>query len=305
MAEASIPVDIFNPGQVFACLGLIEAADALLGDAEGAFDWSDASDVRFRVRARGGAFPVASILEFLANAEVIGESPAEPVGASPADSSLHAAWKQAWGTLRRRPRDEGYPFPEPSSPQTVVCVLRQGTQAITIEHWGDATDRDNVKFWAGSAGYPGVALARDALELVRDRAVASAPDPFALSAPQSSSFRLDWRRDYIPIDTGFSLNAHGGRIEAVGFPLVELLGAIGLSHARPLRPDPRNKLEYVYGVVGRRRSSELWLPPSILRAALGAAPLPFPARRFRMFLGWPGKENQARAITTVTEEITV
>lgn len=301
MAEASIPVDLFNPGQVFACVGFLEAADTLLGDAEGAFDWSKPADVCFRLRARGDATPILTVLEFLASAEVSGEVPPEPVGASSAERSLVTTWKAAWGALRVRLPDEGYPFPEPDSPQTVVCALRRGTQTIMIDYWGDV-DRDNVKFWAGSAGYPGVALARDALELVRDRAVASASDPFALSAPQSSSFRLDWRRDYIPIDAGFSLNAHGGRIEAVGFPLVELLGAIGLSHARPARPAPDNKLAYVYGVAGRSRSSDLWLRPSILRAALGAVPLPFPTRRFRMFLGWPGKENQARAITTVTEE---
>jgi CRISPR-associated protein Csb3 len=35
MAQADIPVDLFNPGQVFACLGFLEAADIVLGDAEG------------------------------------------------------------------------------------------------------------------------------------------------------------------------------------------------------------------------------------------------------------------------------
>jgi CRISPR-associated protein Csx14 len=39
MAEHTIPVDLLNPGQVFACLGFLEAADVLLGDAEGGFDW--------------------------------------------------------------------------------------------------------------------------------------------------------------------------------------------------------------------------------------------------------------------------
>jgi CRISPR-associated protein Csx14 len=292
---------MFNPGQVFACLGLVEAADVLLGDAEGVFDWSEPAHVRFRVRARGEESPVASVLEFLAHAEVTGEAPAD------SDNVKPEAWKSGWGTLRVRSRDKGYPFPDPPSPATVVCVLRRGAQAISIDHWGDETGRDNVKFWAGAAGYPGVALARDALDLIRARATASAADPFALAAPQSSSFRLDWRRDYIPIDAGFSLNVHGGRIETVGFPLVELLGAIGLGHARPARPSRRNKLEYVYGAAGRspRSGPELWLPPSILRAALGAVPLPFPTRRFRMLLGWPGKEGQARAITTVTEETTV
>ena len=37
MAESSIPVDLFNPGQVFACLGFLEAADVLCGHAEGRF----------------------------------------------------------------------------------------------------------------------------------------------------------------------------------------------------------------------------------------------------------------------------
>jgi hypothetical protein len=30
MAEASIPVDLLNPGQVFACLGFMEAAEPAL-----------------------------------------------------------------------------------------------------------------------------------------------------------------------------------------------------------------------------------------------------------------------------------
>lgn len=38
MTEASIPVDLLNPGQVFACIGFLEAADVLLGEAMGVFD---------------------------------------------------------------------------------------------------------------------------------------------------------------------------------------------------------------------------------------------------------------------------
>jgi CRISPR-associated protein Csx14 len=297
MAEASIPVDLFNPGQVFACLGFLEAADVLLGDAEGVFDWSDASDVRFWLQARSEASPVASVLGFLVRSKVFGEAPT--------GSPSHDTWKPAWGELRPRTRDDTYPFPDPSTPATVSCTVSDGATALVIDYWGDETGRDNVKFWAGAGGYPGVALTRDALELVRASAVSHASDPFSLGVPQSSSFRLDWRRDYIPIDAGFSLNEHRGRIETVGYPLVELLGALGLSHARPARPDRRNKLEYVYGVAGRSEHSSLWLPPQLLRASLGGSRLPFPMRRFRMRLDWPGKEGQARAITTVTEEVPV
>jgi CRISPR-associated protein Csx14 len=159
-----------------------------------------------------------------------------------------------------------------------------------------------VKFWAGAGGYPGASLARDALALVKLRARAAASDPFSLSAPQSSSFRLDWRRDYVPLEVGFSLNAHSD-IVSLGFPIVELLGAVGLGNARPLRPHRRDKLTYEYGVAGTAtKDGYAWLPPSLLRAALGTSHLPIPSRRFRMRLDWPGQENQARVITFVTEE---
>ncbi len=74
MAEASIPVDLFNPGQVFACLGFLEAADVLLGDASGGFDWSDVN-VKFRLRAAGEENPVAAVMAFLATTEVRWLSP--------------------------------------------------------------------------------------------------------------------------------------------------------------------------------------------------------------------------------------
>lgn len=293
MAEASVPVDLFNPGQVFACLGLMEAADVLLGDAVAAFDWSDTANVRFWVRAAGDVSPVAHVLAFLKDAVAVAEAPS--------GSSHSADWLESWGPLEVRPRGAAYPIADPTSSAMLVCRLSSMGRSIELAHWGDDTRRDNVKFWAGARGYPGAALARDALALIRDIDEAVTGDPFSFAAPQSSSFRLDWRRDYIPIDAGFSLNDHGDRYAATGFPLVELLAAIGLTHARPLRPERRNKLHYRYGVVGRTADAP-WLPPPTLRAALGAPTLPFPMRRFRMYLGWPGKEGQARAITTVTEE---
>ena len=69
MSAPSIPVDLLNPGQVFACLGFLEAADVLLGDAEGGFDWSDEGNVSFTLRAEGERNPFETILEFLADTE--------------------------------------------------------------------------------------------------------------------------------------------------------------------------------------------------------------------------------------------
>jgi CRISPR-associated protein Csb3 len=293
MAESSIPVDLLNPGQVFACLGFMEAAEALLGGVRAAFDWS-AQETRFVLVARGATDPVEHILGFLASAEV--------VAVAPSGTANLAAWNQGWGSTETLSPGAPFPFPDPASPATLPALLRAGDRALMFDHWGDDTRRDNVKFWAGAGGYPGAALLRDALDLIRSRCVEAATDPFALSAAQSSSFRLDWRRDYIPIDAGFSLNEHGGKIETVGFPLVEILGALGLSCARPQRISWQNKLEYRYAVLGRGGPSSLLFPKSWIRASLGGSQLPFPHRSFRMFLGWPGKKDQARAITNVYEE---
>lgn len=289
MAEASIPVDLANPGQVFACLGFVEAAEALSGAVEGGFDWQDRDEARFRLAAPGDEDPIVRVLHFLDDVTV--ESVAPP------NSSNRT---EKWGVDTTPSESSVFPFRDPRSPATLPARLVDATgNTIVIDYWGDETKRDNVKFWAGSGGYPGVGLVRDALDLVRDRILEDAEDPFAVTARQSSSFRFDWRRDYVPIDAGFSPNMHGD-VGMQGYPVVELLAAIGLTHARPLR---HTKLEYSYGVLGVVDSG--LYPPIFLRAALGARQPLFPGmplRRFRMQLDWPGQENQARCITDVTEE---
>ena len=220
----------------------------------------------------------------------------------PAQSPNIERWKTSWGAAPETDRPEhSFPFPDPDSPATLPVLLRDDDgNEIALDYWGDATRRDNVKFWAGAGGYPGAAIVRDAVGLVRGRTRQHATDPFALSNPQTSSFRFDWRRDYIPVQDGFSPNRHGKNIQMVGFPLVEILAAIGATNARPRRAA---KLEYRYGVLGVGDGP--LLDPMFHRAALGADTSPVPGRPFRRFvmhLDWPGQEDQARCITQVTEE---
>lgn len=285
MAESRISVDLFNPGQVFACLGFLEAAETLLGEVEGGFDWSDEGNVGFMLRARGEAEPVKTVLEFLAGAKVS--------VITPAGSNLDTA---KWEVPVVRVPGDVFPFPEPDSPDTLPARLEGADgRCLTIEYWGDATGRDSVKFWAGAGGYPGAALANDALDLVRQDLLTAGTAVFDLAAPQSSSFRFDWRRDYVALGVGFSPNEHA-RITMQGYPAVELLAAIGMQNARPARPDRWDPLTYRYAVLAG------CLPPLLLRAALGTAEVPFPRRVFRMRLDWPGKKGQARCITDVIEE---
>ncbi len=308
MNLASIPVDLVNPGQVFGCLGFMEAALAVCGSARAVYDWSDAEDSRFYLEVPGEMSGFETVLRFLADAEVVSQSPN-------ADLSTDK-WKQnnkkkisTEHPATASSSSRQFPIASPDSPATLPAVLRAGNQSIAIYHWGDTTIRDNVKFWAGSGGYPGAVLLKDALDLVRDRLVECADDPFAVSVAQKNSFRFDWRRDYIALDAGFSLNAHE-HIIPQGYPLVEIMAAIGVSHARPRRATPHDKLHYQYTVMGRANTqsaiTEMLLPPALLRAALGGIDnIPFATRRFEIFLGWPGREGDARCITRVIEETAI
>jgi CRISPR-associated protein Csx14 len=70
MAEASIPVDLLNPGQVFACLGFMEAAEILCGPCEGRFDYRGSESIaRFVPSVDGPHEPVLEALRFLVRAE--------------------------------------------------------------------------------------------------------------------------------------------------------------------------------------------------------------------------------------------
>jgi CRISPR-associated protein Csx14 len=266
----------------------MEAAEVLCGKTTSQFDWSDPSQARFCLEAEGHADPFTRVLEFLAACEVhmVAVKTEKPLT------------MDNWGlpTAEEHPA-AGFPMPAPNAPAMLPARLRAGHDELRVDHWGDQTrhtGRDNVKFWGGSRGLPGAAIFKRNLDPVRANILESRPDPFSLGHTLAATYRLDWRHDYVPVDTGFSLNAHS-QVVSVGYPLVELLGVIGLSHARPRRLSPRDKLRYDYFVSSAR------LPASLQRYVLGQPDPLFDTRHFSMRLGWAGQKDKARCITSVTE----
>lgn len=289
MGVSRVPVDLLNPGQVFACLGLMEVTEILSGACEGAFA-PEHGETRgeFALHASGSADPLEDVIRFLERATVRAVAPA----------GFGLAAKED-GVVTIEATDLTYPCPLPDSPSALPGALSAGDVTVPLEHWADGSSRDNVKFWAGAGGYSGAALTRDTLRSIErlsplDRA-RSRQVPFEVEAPMSSSFRFDWRRDYVPMDVGFSPNSHG-HVTMVGYPFVELLAAVGLQHSRPARNAPRDRLRYRYGV------STVLLPTALARVVLGAHSAGFPVRSFSMKLDWPGKEGQARCIVGAHEE---
>src|SRR6185437_13964954 len=142
MAVSIIPVDLSNPGQVFACLGLMEAAEILIGrPCEGGFDYRDLEiKTTFTLRAESVEEPVAAVIRFLARAEV--------KALAPHRSRLSTArWDIETLPVDASDRN-AFPCPVPDSPAALPILLTDGTKQIPADHWADgsATGRDNVKF---------------------------------------------------------------------------------------------------------------------------------------------------------------
>jgi CRISPR-associated protein Csx14 len=297
MHEASIPVDLRNPGQVFACYGFAEACEALFDDrCEIRFDYRDRETATTcTILSERTEDTVLEVLRFLHGAKASTVMPN-----APGFSNAHLSTAK-WDVAEVEGPSGISPSPVPPAPATLPASLESGGRRLIIHQWADsaASGRDNVKFWGGSGGYSASAIARD---MLADIAALPATDldqwsrnPFEYAVTMSGGFRFDWRRDYVPLDAGFSPNKHGN-VSMVGFPVTELVAAIGLQHARPVRASRRDKLHYRYAVSSSR------LPLPLARPLLGDGDLGFPKRTFVMVLNWPGQAGQSRCIIDAREE---
>ena len=111
MGLATVPVDLLNPGQVFGCLGLMEACEILRGPCEGQFVVEAREAVGMvRFSVAGDVDPLATVLDFLWTAE------ARAIAAQP--SPLRA--KEPGVTTHRR-QDLHYPCSNPATPSATVA----------------------------------------------------------------------------------------------------------------------------------------------------------------------------------------
>ncbi len=293
MAQASIPVDLFNPGQVFACMGFLEAADLLLGDAEGGFDWSDETQTRFELRAAGTASPMAAVLEFLTEARCERLAPEGYV-----DEDKKKPSKQPAKDEVNEPKGDGpvrlvATFPaDKTDPSALPLRLEWNGHVLDVSHWCDASSRNSFKLFAGQQR--SAAIAQQMLGGVKtlwsERRNELTSDPLGQTKPLGgSSFKFDARKAWTTIDAGYSPDENGHRVEAS--PVVEMLAAIGLEHARPDEFETREV---------RYAAWQGLLPPVLARPALGGARVGVPIRIFRFTLDLAGKNK----IVTFAEEET-
>ncbi|HLI13805.1 MAG TPA: hypothetical protein VKY65_19605 [Alphaproteobacteria bacterium] len=300
MAEASIPVDLLNPGQVFACLGFMEAADILLGGVAGGFDWSKDSNTRFALRATGERNPFEAALEFLAEAEPnrwgpIGYTDPPPKkGETGGDEDVEGDddMGDVASASQVPPLDLSITFPAKAGDRMALPIKFGGGNrpVVELDHWADGSSRESFKLYAGNRSAD--AIARAMLKGVRqlweeDRA-ALVNAPFDALTPMGGSFNFDPRGAWTAIDAGYSPNEHKHAIEAS--PVVEFLTAWGLENARP---DEFGLRQARYAAWGMN------LPLLLARPAFAGTLPAIPLRRFRFELNLSGKN---KVVTFAQEE---
>jgi CRISPR-associated protein Csx14 len=295
----AIPVDLLNPGQVFACLGFLEAADVVIGRAEGGFECTEGTDARFQLCAVGDEDAFRSVLQFLAQAQLRRLVPAGYTDPRPSDGGGKRKKRKAYGeesqvadTTTDGPLVMLDTFPGPNADWRALPVRldREGRQ-LDITHWADASSRNDFKLFAGQQR--AAVIARAMLEKVSElwnseRRDCLVRDPFGLTMPLGgSSFKFDARKSWTAIDVGYSPDEQNHLVAAS--PVVEILAAIGLEHARPDEFDTR---EMQYGTWGGL------VPPTLARAALAGVDAGIPRRMFRFTLHLSGKNK----VVTFAEE---
>lgn len=311
MAEASIPVNLFNPGQVFACLGFLEAADVLLGNAEGGFDWSDEVYVRFMLRTAGDQNPFAVVIEFLAEADV---RRCAPIGytdppmkkkapiADDGDNEEDLAMAEDLIVSGSFPDHEGDRMALP------IRLELGGGPAIELGHWADGSRRNAFKLYSGNRSAYSIACAMlrgtrkkpgkrqkvgdlntqgiDTLwNLAREDLTAK---PFDVLTLVGGSFNFDPRGAWTALDAGYSPNQHKHGVAAS--PVVEILAALGLENARPDEYETRQVRYSAWSGL---------IPPILARPILAGASVAVPIRRFRFVLDLSGKN---KVVTFAQEE---
>jgi len=295
MAEADIPVDLFNPGEVFACLGFMEAAEVLLSDTEARFDWEDEGNAKFHLLTGGQGNPFEKVLRFLIQAEEVVLRPLGLEGPWPKDSKTSVEFPASPGSLRK---SDGKGF----SSSVLPVYLKSRDGEIPMTHWLKRKNIEPIKLFAGqqvaseivsnmlngdkkkkgTKGIRGIFCRAEVQEF---------HDPFAAVVPVAGRFGFDARGGWDAMRIGSSLDQQKTLTETA--PHVELLAAIGLENTRP-------QVLSTYQI-----RYEVWneiLPLSLCRVALFAAETLLPRNKYRVFRSHLGEDKQYKKIFFAEEE---
>lgn len=234
-ANITIPVDLTNPGQFFACCGLLELADRLWPGAEGWFERD-----RFCLAALGS---LESILEV--------------VGESTVTNTMPEAQHKRLGELSSMSKKTREQTPGLENEKKTLEALRRespiilnGKVTFRIDWFcDDFAGGSRFKTWAGQQSVLDIAQAMH--DGIRTAKILSGDDFWkpVRNIGLPFNFDSDLGGQGSGIDIGFVFDALAGnettRIEVACRPALELLCFIGLQRFRPHEVARENRFVYV------------------------------------------------------------
>jgi CRISPR-associated protein Csb3 len=238
-----IRVDPSNPGQVFACLGLLEVASLIKYPAIGRFDWNRQQTHAFFELISDA--DIDRILSEVKSAEVTDPEERGPLWEMINESAEEDAEPVGLGAGERS--------------QTAPVQLKGPSWILVLDAWLEPDTRVTnrmFKTWAGRVG---------SVQLIKNLKNALKPVPnvseiFEQNIPMRP-VGYDCRSAVSPDDLGYFYNKVS---DVAVYPIVDLFALIGLNHARPTILGNRNFEYCTWGLL---------LPPEGARAAItGAIP---------------------------------
>lgn len=222
-----VRADARNPGQFFACCGLLEVAHQLWQGAEG---WFDATDRHFFILVQRSNATLASLLEALRYCDVSGLTDQE----RQEQNALEAE-------KRRIKKEKGtFPQEQENRRKELGQRARKGSLtlgdpvALRLDWWQSSDDQATPKTWAGRQEIHRIVhSAQQALPCDRDlQALLDHACVMRDGTKPVEPFYFDARRFSHALDAGFSLDVI--EAETLAHPAVELLSLIGLQRFRPV-----------------------------------------------------------------------
>ena len=251
----SIPVDVTNPGQFFACCGLFELAGRLWPGTEAWFD-GEAAHSQFHIlalKSRPGlnADDSPTLLELLSNACALHVHQGRRCFSH---ASLPELPSDVGGRRFDIGNDKGGSdgTDEADDDASLDPIAIQSPVQMILDWWSDRS----IKPWAGSMKEGPIfnAMLRAIDPANSDPMNDTKPvfDPIgpvevgkrAKRPTKKEPFYFDCRRgsNAHPLDSGFSPDTH--HLESYCFPAVEAMCFVGLQRARPAPAEVPNRSTY-------------------------------------------------------------
>ena len=248
-----IRVDPTNPGQFFACCGLLELADRLWSGADG---WFDERNDSFFLRSRSGARALdGSLLVQLARCVITNAMTSAQLARRDELAAMHKREREADADLEAEKKVLDALWRE-------APVLLHGSFDLRVDWFlDDRAGGSLLKTWAGQQSV--LDIARGMKAPISDQGWAATPSEdwlFLSTGGDCLPFNFDSALGGLGADrdVGFSLDPLK-EIRVRTRPVVEFAAFVGLQRFRPLKIEKENRFQF-----------SLWyspLPPCIATAA--------------------------------------